>query len=401
ERYLRELAPDGFRAQSEPAPASGLIPPPLDLSHNRGKRISMQTWTSGSLPAFYDLRAQVPARLSPVKSQGACGSCWAFASYGSLESCLLPEQPFDFSENHLKNTHGFDLTCCEGGNHWISAAYLARWSGPALESDDPYNPSSCVSPTDVPVRKHVQRVDFIPDRAGPLDNDNIKQAVMDYGAVYTTYYHSSSYYNAGTYSYYYNGSQPGNHAVCVVGWDDNYDKSKFLNTPPGNGAFIVRNSWGSGWGQGGYFYVSYYDTLFGLENAVFHNAEPTNNYNQIYQYDPYGWVGSVGYGTNTAWFANVFSAASETQIEATAFYVASPQSAYELRVYVDPDLGPIHSGGPAAVAMGTIANAGYQTVTLGSPVFVESGQRFSVVVKLTTPGYTYPIPIEQRLSGYS
>ena len=61
--------------------------------------------------------------------------------------------------------------------------------------------------------------------------------------------------------------------------------------PPGNGAFIVRNSWGTGWGDAGYFYVSYYDTNFGYgENAVFDDAEPTSNYNAIYQYDPLGWT---------------------------------------------------------------------------------------------------------------
>ena len=401
EQHLRGLTIGGLGPQSQQEPVRGLVPPPLDLSHNRGKRISTLSYATNGFPAFFDLRAQVPARLSPVRNQGGCGSCWAFATYGSMESCLLPAQAYDFSENHLKNTHGFDWTCCEGGNHWISTAYLARWSGPALESDDPYNPSSCVSPTSVPVCKHVQRVDFIPDRAGPLDNDNIKQAVMNYGAVHTAYYHSNTYYNGATYSYYYSGGQLANHAVCIVGWDDDYDKSRFLTTPPGNGAFIVRNSWGSGWGQGGYFYVSYYDSLIGTENAVFHNAEPADNYNQIYQYDPYGWVSSVGYGTDTAWFANVFTAATDTQIAAAGLYTASLQSTYELRVYLDPDSGPIASGGPVSVAMGTIQNPGYQTIVLGSPVFVESGRRFSVVVRLTTPDYNYPIPIEQPLTGYS
>ncbi|MCX8053151.1 MAG: hypothetical protein N3B12_05035, partial [Armatimonadetes bacterium] len=203
EQYLRTIGADGVRPQWQADSSWGLIPPPLDLSHNTGKRIlSREYATQNGFPSSFDLRNQVPAKLSPVRNQGDCGSCWAFATYGSLESCLLPGQSYDFSENHLKNTHGLDWTCCQGGNHWISAAYLTRWSGPGNESSDPYNPSSCVSPLNVPPLKHVQRIDYIPNRAGPLDNDNIKQALMSYGAVYTSIYQNSSYYNPATYSYY-------------------------------------------------------------------------------------------------------------------------------------------------------------------------------------------------------
>jgi len=71
----------------------------------------------------------------------------AFATYGSLESNLLPDATWDFSENNLKNTHGFDWSYCDGGNGDISTAYLARWNGPITETDDPYNASSGTSPS--------------------------------------------------------------------------------------------------------------------------------------------------------------------------------------------------------------------------------------------------------------
>lgn len=382
----------------------GLIPVPVDLSHAKGKRILREGPTILALPSAYDLRTANPPRLPPVRNQGSCGSCWAFAAYGSLESCLLPGESADFSENHLKNTHGFDWGCCEGGNHWIATAYLARWSGPVSEASDPYNAGSCTSPSGIMPIKHVHHVDYLPDRANSLDNDNIKQAVMLYGAVYTTLYMTGAtpYFNQATQSLYYTGSNPANHAVCIVGWDDNYSRTKFYTQPPGDGAFIVRNSWGSSWGLGGYFWVSYYDTKIGRDNAVFISADSPDNYNQVYEYDPYGWVISTGYPyNNTAWFANVFTASSNGDLRAVSFYTASPGSTYEVYVYLNPNSGPINTAGYQLSASGTIAAMGYHTISLPSSVPLTAGQRFSIVVKLTTPGFDYPIPIEEPYSGYS
>ena len=142
---------------------------------------------------------------------------------------------------------------------------------------------------------------------------------------------------AMTYGYYYNGTTDVNHAICIVGWDDNYDKNNFLNGAPANGAFIIRNSWGSYWGDNGYFYVSYYDKYLGNsdKNVVFMNAEPTSNYDNIYQYDPLGAVGYYGYDSNVGWFSNVFTAKNNELLKASSFYVLKANSAYELYVYLN------------------------------------------------------------------
>ncbi len=202
------------------------IPAPIDLSH-----LSHVSIAKVSYPTSYDLRAL--NRVTPVKNQGNTGSCWAFASYASLESYLLTGQTCDFSENNLKNVlsnvapQGFDFP--EGGNEYMSTAYLARWSGAVKESSDPYSYSSVYSATELglPVQKHIQDVIILPNRQGSLDNDEIKSALQNYGVLYTSMYYSQTYDNLATHSYYFNGSAVSNHAVAIVGWDDNYAKTKF------------------------------------------------------------------------------------------------------------------------------------------------------------------------------
>jgi len=389
-QYLDDLAMGRVQLQTEDGHGLGYIPSPVDLSHLTGEQLFDASSLLG-LPASYDLRTL--GKLTPVKDQGPIGSCWAFATYGSMESCRLPGETWDFSENNLKNTHGFDRAHDAGGNHIMSTAYLARWSGPVAEGDDPYNPASGVSPSRLHPRKHVQEVIFLPDRANALDNDNIKQAVTSYGAVYSSMYWEDAYYNSGTYSYYRPTSSGSNHSICIVGWDDNYAASKFLAAPPGPGAFIIRNSWGAGWGQGGYFYVSYYDAQIGKQNAVFWQTESIYTSTICHQYDWLGWTGSMGYGTDTAWFMNDFIAPANEMIDGVSFYTPVVGSDYTIFVYIDMQLVNAKSG--------AIWMPGYHTVSLNDVVSVPDGHMLSVAVGLTTPGYNYPIPIEDRIPGYS
>jgi len=391
----------------------GYIPEPADTTHLKGKKVSKKaleaevlgisdvTADAGEIvaaPATYDLRTL--GRVSPVKNQGSCGSCWAFASYGSMESEVLSSQQFDFSENNLKNTHGFDYAACSGGNSQMATAYLARWSGAVAEASDPYVASSTTSPTGLPVQGYSQEILMIPGRSGPLDNTNIKNALQTTGALYTTMYWSSTYYNAATKAYYYGGTSGSNHAITIVGWDDSYSRTNFLSAPPGNGAFIIKNSWGTSWGDKGYFYMSYYDSRVGKSLAAF-TGEPAAPYNRIYQYDPLGWISSMGYGSNTAWSANVFTATSPEAVSAVGLSTNQINTAYQVRIYTNPTQGPLNSAGPVATVSGTIGIPGYHTVKLPTPVSVKAGEKFSVVVKFQTPNYNYPITIEKPVSGYS
>lgn len=395
--YLKSLARGEIQTQTDDGYPLGLIPAPVVLSHLKYSSTFLEN-QSLPLPAFYDLRTM--QMVTPARNQQSCGGCWALAAYGSLESSHMPTENLDYSENNIKNLHGFDISCCDGGDHYMALAYLARWSGPVYETDDPYNSGDCTSPA-LTARRHFQEAIFIPDRTSSLDNNLIKQTIMTHGAMYTSMYINTDYYNFVRKSYYYKGASVANHAVCIVGWDDNYDKSNFLTAPLGNGAFIAKNSWGASWGENGCFYISYYDSRLGRDNVIFKAADPLGRYTDIYQYDNLGWTSNYGYSTNTAWFANVFTARSNAPLAAVSWYVPAADSTYELYVYLNPTIGPINPNGYALKQTGFLSDAGYFTVPLNQKVILTAGHKFSVVVKLNTQGYNFPISYEARITGYT
>lgn len=378
----------------------GLAPSPLDTSHLVSREPDAR-FLRAVTNASYDLRSL--GRVTSVRNQGSFGTCWSFASYGSLESCLLPDETWDFSEKNMVNLDGFDLGVNDGGNADMATAYLARWLGPVNESDDPYPTTWSSSPILAPV-KHVQSVEIIGRRVSSIANNDLKEAVTNRGAVYTSMYIDTTSYNTNTYAFFKAYPVSANHAVAIVGWNDQYSRTNFAasSQPSGDGAFIVRNSWGTSWGTGGYFYVSYYDTVFARSSSyLFLNAEATNLYNQVYQYDPLGWVDSLGYSSTTAWGANIFTVTNSGELNAVSFYAGSTNAGYEIFVYADVSSSPPRSGSLRADQTGALTNAGYYTITLSSPIALSAGRSFSVVVKFTTPSYSYPIPVEYALAGYS
>jgi C1A family cysteine protease len=375
----------------------GEIPSPMDLSHMRTNEASDPSFVS---PPSYDLRTY--GKVTAVRNQGSCGSCWTFASIASLESFLLTGEKKDFSENNLKNEHGFDYTCCYGGNIDMAAAYFARWDGPVSETDDAYNGGSCTSPSSVPSQKQVQDIIYIPGRSGALDNEGIKQAVMTYGAVTISMRWEDSSWNASKYAYYYGGSSDTNHLVAVIGWDDNFSASNFKTTPPGSGAFLIRNSWGSTWGNTGYFWISYYDGVAAYWKSAAFTARPQSTYSGVYQYDTLGATSSFGYVSNyTAWGANMFTAAESHSLAAVSTYFLANNASYELYIYKGCSGSAPRSGTLAYSKTGSMENAGYHTIALDQPVQLTAGQLFSIVFKIATPGYGYPIPIEYPFANYS
>ena len=353
------------------------------------------------LPSSYDLRDY--GLVTPIKDQGGSGSCWAFTTIAAIESYLLKYEnlTYDLSENNMKNLMGYyglnGTDWPDGGNHYMSLAYLLRWSGPVNESQDPFDDASTSSRTFSNITKKVQDVLYIPVRLNYLDLNQIKYALMKYGALYTTM-HADDFFQYNP-DYYLDIISVSNHAVTLIGWDDNYSADKFDIKPPGDGAFIIKNSWGDDYGYDGYWYISYYDKAFagfGLDTIsamAITNVENVSAYKNIYQYDILGnTFESLGYNCNTAWFANQFKATNNNPLAAFGLYTYG-SSSYLVNITVN--------GISKLIQEGNISGAGYHTIKLDNYVDLIKGDNFKIIVKLTTPDSYYPVAIESQRSDYS
>ena len=335
-------------------------------------------------------------KIPEIKNQGNLSTCWAFAALSALESRLMPEQKFSFSVDNMSFNNGYVGNQSDGGDYTRAIAYLTAWKGPVLESDDPYGDG--IHSSELKPVKHVQEVQIIDSK----NFEAIKKAVFMYGGVESSLYssmassnESSVYYNKNNYSYCYIGTQKPNHDVVIVGWDDNYSKSNFNGNLEGDGAFICMNSWGANFGDGGLFYISYYDSNIGMHNVVYTGVASVTNYDNIYQSDLCGWVGQMGYEGDTAYFSNVYTANSEETLKAVSFYATGKSTEYEI-YFVDNYQDTSSFDNKVFVKKGTFTNAGYYTVDLDKSYDLQKGNQYGVVIKIKTPNSIHPIAVEYR-----
>ena len=213
----------------------------------------------GELPSSFDWRDY--NGVTPVKNQGGCGSCWAFGTIGPIEAAIkiVNGDEVDLSEQWLVscNQEGWG---CQGG--WWAHSYFKDTGyktdpcggfGAVLEADFPYQaqnvPCSCPYPHEYVLEKWK----YVGMNMGVPPVENMKQAILDYGPISGAVHVSSAFqaYDGGVFDACPTGSV--NHAVTIVGWDDNPPDGG----PDCPGVWIVKNSWGSGWGEDGYIRMEY------------------------------------------------------------------------------------------------------------------------------------------------
>ncbi|MDO5832319.1 MAG: C1 family peptidase, partial [Methanobrevibacter sp.] len=339
-----------------------------------------------SIPSSYSLIDA--GYITSVKDQQTSGNCWAFTAMAVLESCILRANGdlFDLSEENMKNIialysdYGWNaIDTNDGGYSNMPWGYLAGWLGPVNEMDDMFDDRSTLSPILNSIM-HVQNIKFL-QRSSYTDNDEIKRAILNYGAVGTSIYQDSYYLNPNTYAFYCWYNTPCNHAVTIVGWDDNYSNSNFRwGSDIGNGAWIVKNSWGSSWGDNGYYYVSYYDANFarpGDENCAYTIVlNDTIKLDKNYQYDIAGMTDYFLISSPQVWYKNVFTASSDEYLAAVSTYFEKACE-WSASVLVNGELKDVLSG---------TTDAGYYTFNLNRHISLKTGDVFEVIFNVTMEG---------------
>lgn len=407
---------------------------PLESAEKSGQSSNSKT-SRLAMPASYDARTR--NCITDVKNQGTYGTCWAFAAINSAESDgiidgLLNRDDADLSEAQLAyffyhrisdplgGTRGDKVSVpssndylAAGGNHQFSTFALSSWISPARETVMPYENMGAYTDSNVTENMaylsgfaHLQNANWV----SMSDITSIKAMVQRYGSVATSFYSLSNYYqykNNDCY-YYYPFTVSQNHAVSIVGWDDSIPKENFsvtvgslMYTPQNDGAWLIKNSYGSDFGNSGYFWIPYEDIgLLSKDNVgVAFDFESADNYDYNHQYDGTVSLQRLQYnGYTSCYNANVFTTQTTEDLKAVGFYTTQPGMGYEIQIYrnVEED-SPMGTAVLEEPVTGTADYAGYHTIALPENVELAKGESFSVVVKYLTSGTTVTFFIDKSV----
>ncbi|HRG52703.1 MAG TPA: C1 family peptidase, partial [Bacteroidia bacterium] len=210
------------------------------------------------LPASFSWLAQ--KKCSPVKNQGSCGSCWAFAACGVFESDILrfDNVTRNLSEQWFVNCSQYD---CDGG--WCPAD-MFKSKGAVYETDEPYKQANGTCKSSYPYHEKIMSYKEIGTQP---TTDAIKNAIYTYGPVWVCVNAGSNFnaYSSGVLTK--NDAGDINHAVVLVGWDD------------ATSSWVMRNSWGASWGESGYMRIKYGICKIGYKATYFVYKDATTGIN--------------------------------------------------------------------------------------------------------------------------
>ena len=420
--------------------------------------------TGVDLPASYDLRDY---QLSTsVKNQDPLGTCWAFAATAAVESNYLLKTGVapDFSEKHLAyftkhaRPEGLDQAGEGMNNNNIGSALdsgqvtnamgtYAAWQGPVYESDVPYQDDNGGKDKDAnwtvnetyrtASEAHLQNAEIFPSPANWTTGEyvydakaveQIKESIYNNGAVSAFYYvyqptsdaekdNILKYWNEEHGCYYTTGSNSPNHVVAIIGWDDNFSKDNFSGDtkPEGNGAFLIKNSWGEdpdsysaahdymhaipndeGGKDYGYFWISYYDESLSLPVSYEMDVITDGfDYDNIEQYDYLGITSPLSMSQSAAQavladngytggmdesVANVFTADDYVTLAAVSLFSNQAEgSTAEIAVYLGGESGKPESGTLVSKQTATVDGNGFYTINLDQPVNLRPGDTYTIV----------------------
>lgn len=349
--------------------------------------------------------------MTGVRDQESLGICWTFAGNATLESFLKLKGygDFDLSEEHMRwwakdNVYGWNIGDTQGSTNETSIGYFTSWLGPKLEKDIPYNgrvtrengakkPANYDSASRLPY--NVTGVINV-----AADKTSVKNAILKYGAVMSGYYDDKKYLSSDSNSYYLNEKLGQNHAITIVGWDDNYPIDKFNGAakPASKGAWLVKNSWGDYNSEHGYMWISYEDKNILSYTDNYSITEVKEDKGQkIYQHE-YSMTASLA--DNTLTTANVFEFGKHEALQGVMFASDSIGAKYE--IYLIPINGneAINYNNRILLKTGTVPYSGYITEEISNFPLATGKGAIAVRIDNRANNRKSKIAMEMNVKGY-
>ena len=448
------------------------------------------TSVRSAVDTAYSLQNVIPNNVV-IRNQASTNSCWAYATIGALETNIAlqdyragnTDKIYDFSERHMMygitrnfnngqiNPYGFTRTVSEGGNFLHAEAYLSNGMGAINEADMPFEDN--MNDIDISAIQNKTVTSTLYDTVMFEDLDTMekdalmlkmKQHITTYGGIYAAIHGAqiiSDAYNPDTGAIYCssNAEYPIDHAVTIIGWDDNYSKDNFNedNKPGNDGAWIVKNSWGSEirqnlpqlkqefydankeelagiginsvddltdeymqlvvanvygadkvkiendevvieMGDNGFMYISYDDANVYSELLGIQKATGTKDYDHIYQYDPLGSRIAFEFnGGSKVYFGNKFSRDSSKEELLDKIAVNTMQEA-TFKVYVNANNGNFSELQEVRTKSGDsiTLEPGYHVIELETPIALTGDAFIAAVSMETTSGEKARIMTENQ-----